>query len=279
MWEKSSKKCAYCGAHGKLTREHIIADFLYRESPDQKLGYNQRADRFMTWEAKLNDVCQACNNGPLSELDGYAAEFLKSIDYCKTYCSDANVRFAYDYDMLFRWLLKVSFNASRTTSEPSSALRECAPYILGCGKRPSAAFLAVEVVRDTPIPEREKRSLPGIARDWEFIPTKMFRVGPGILVPPRHHREELPGHVLRFVAINAWYFIFALVPHPAPRSSRCQLQRVFQELYPCATMLKPASQRAEVRVSTRTGLDAYRTQGLRVADQWRQYLAEHPDLQ
>ena len=70
-----------------MTKEHIFPSFLYRQFPDHKFGYNPRADRFLTCEAQIRDVCQRCNNGTLSELDAYAKRFLTSIACEQTYRS------------------------------------------------------------------------------------------------------------------------------------------------------------------------------------------------
>src|SRR6266850_835259 len=116
-----------------------MADFLYRESPDQKVGYNQRADRFMTWEAVVRDVCDKCNNGPLSTLDGYARNFLSSINYKRTYVESARMEFEYKYDLLLRWLLKVSYNAARALSTVQPLLQDSVAYIRDGGDRPALA--------------------------------------------------------------------------------------------------------------------------------------------
>ena len=40
-----------------------------------KFGFNLQADRFISWEAQIKDVCSACNNELLSKVDVYAKRF------------------------------------------------------------------------------------------------------------------------------------------------------------------------------------------------------------
>jgi hypothetical protein len=268
---RSRTDCAYCGKHGNLTREHIVPGFLYRQFRDQKFGYNSRADKFMTWEATARDVCADCNNGPLAQLDQYARLLLDTIDCRSTYTDRVTLKFPYDYDLLVRWVLKVSFNAARSLSTLPTLLRDCVPYILGGDRSPAIAFVAVEVVRDTPISDSERAMLPDVTRDWSHIPTQMFRVGPALLVPPISSKEELPPYSLRFVAINAWYFAVCLVNSSQSRADRRRLVRLYRQVTPDAVILSKQDRSATVRVSRKTSLEAYAAQGLRVAEQWREY--------
>jgi hypothetical protein len=268
---RSHPGCAYCGKHGNLTREHILPGFLYRQFPDQKLGYNSSADKFMKWEATVRDVCAACNNGPLSQLDQYARVLLENIDCGRTYTERATLRFRYDYHLLVRWLLKVSFNAARGLSTPPTLLSNSVPYILNAEMPPVIAFVAVEVIRDTPISESERATLPEAARNWRHVPTQMFRVGPALLVPPMSGKDALPPYCLRFVAINSWYFSVCLVASSQDRADRRRLVRLFRQLEPDAVILGGNNSSATVRVSRKTFAEAYALQGRRTAEKWRQY--------
>jgi hypothetical protein len=256
-----------------MTREHIIPNFLYREFPNQKLGYNQRADKYMTWEAVVRDVCERCNGGPLSALDNYARTFLKAVKYERTYETTADITFSYDFDLLARWLLKVSFNAARALSRAPALLKATVPYILRGEIRPSIAFLSIEVLRDTPVPDSERHHLPSEGRDWHHIPTRMFRIGPGGLNLSPIQSLGVPEYCYRFVEINAWFFTICLVPTAAERPMKRRLLRLYRSALPDATILTPYGHAESVRVSRRTSLEAYAQQGTRVARQWQEYLA------
>ena len=269
MPDKTS--CAYCGGPGPMTKEHIFPKFLYRQFPTQKLGYNERADRFMSWEAQVRDVCEGCNNGALSKLDQYAREFLTAMRCERTYQNAEQLEFDYDYSLLLRWLLKVSYNAARALSTVPSLLQAAVPFIRdGEAARPEIAFLSVEVVRDTPIPDAIRQDLPPDARDWRYIPARMFRVGPGILHDPRGGVPQVE-YSIRFVAINAWYFTVCLVEPGTDRASRRRIATSYRSFVPDSVPLRSLDTRARINVSRRTGTAIYAPQGLRVADQWRDY--------
>jgi hypothetical protein len=72
----------------------------------------RRANAEIEGEPKLRDVCQACNNGALSQLDAYICELFHRY-FIHIYQRHAIVRFEYDYHRLKRWLLKMSFNSAR----------------------------------------------------------------------------------------------------------------------------------------------------------------------
>ena len=270
---KAAACCAYCGGQGPLTKEHIIPRFLYRQFPQQKLGYNARADKFMKWEAQVRDVCAACNNGPLSQLDLYAQQFFSSINCERTYTSRERIEIEYNYEQLVRWLLKVSYNSSRALSDPHRLLRESAAFISGTGTGPPLAFLAIEVVQDTPLTAETRRELPEEVRHWRHIPSRMFRVGPARLHEPSANYSP-PEHCSRFVAVNAWYFTFCVVDPHASRAARRRLAASFQAFMPNAVELKPHHHDAVITVSRRTGLEAYAFQGAQVRQQWTEYLRQ-----
>ena len=262
-----------------MTKEHILPRFLYRQFPNQKTGYNVRADKFLTWEPQVRDVCKDCNNGPLSALDAYAQQFLLAVRSDRTYPKDADITFAYDYSLLLRWLLKVSYNSARALTETPEILRQCIEFIRdGESEHPPVAFLAVEVVRDTQVTEESRDLLPSVARSWSHIPARMFRVGPGILVDPRA-REPLPEHLIRFVAINSWYFTLCIVPAGVGRRDRRRLARAYRSYHPDAVILSPEDETTSISVSARTAMDAYEFQASRVQEQWRKYASQaFPDV-
>jgi hypothetical protein len=267
----SKPLCAYCGGLGPLTKEHIFPKFLYRQVPTHKTGYNARANRFMTWEAQVRDVCEDCNNGPLSALDGYARRFLTALHCERTYAESQQLVITYDYLLLLRWLLKVSYNAARALSQTPHLLKEAVPFIRdGQTSPPAVAFLAVEVVRDAPLTADARGELPEEARGWSHIPAKMFRVGPGVLYEPRSPTPHAH-HCMRFVAINSWYFTFCLVGASTDRPARRRLLSSHRGFVPDAVVLSRQQSTATLSVSRRTVIDLYAFQGMRVQDQWREY--------
>ena len=101
-----SATCAYCSSEAELTREHIVPNFLYRANPRAKFGFNPKADRFITWEAQIKDVCLNCNGLYLSKLDSYAHQFCLENGIDRPITDEKTIRFVYDFSLLSRFLLK-----------------------------------------------------------------------------------------------------------------------------------------------------------------------------
>ncbi len=128
--------CAYCGSEGSLTREHLWPASLHHRlvAANQHTGSSfwlRRINREVEGEPTLRDVCQACNNGVLSTLDAYACSLFDQ--YCARIMQRyEKVSFEYDYHLLKRWLLKMSYNSARIhNSMELFAYPALLPYING----------------------------------------------------------------------------------------------------------------------------------------------------
>src|SRR5437879_13415078 len=70
-------KCAYCDRAGTPTKDHVWPEcFLERFGRGAVAGFSVKAQRVHGADYVVNDVCPACNSGPLSLLDTY---------FCKLY--------------------------------------------------------------------------------------------------------------------------------------------------------------------------------------------------
>lgn len=128
--------CAYCGSEGPLTREHLWPASLHRRlvAANQHTGSSfwlRRINREVEGEPTLRDVCQVCNNGVLSTLDAYVCNLFDL--YCVRIVQRyEKVNFEYDYHLLKRWLLKMSYNSARMhNSLELLAYSALLPYITG----------------------------------------------------------------------------------------------------------------------------------------------------
>ena len=79
--------------------------------------------------ASIRDVCEPCNGGPLSRLDTYAAD-LDQEYFIHVVSDPPSVKFRFNFHLLLRWLLKISYNDDRTR-EPPFQTEVFVPYILG----------------------------------------------------------------------------------------------------------------------------------------------------
>ena len=111
------KVCAYCGSAGVLTREHLWPASLHKRLLEANesagsLFWLRRTKSEIQGEPKIRDVCQACNNGYLSQLDYYICT-LFDLYLVTIRRRHESVEFEYDYHLLKRWLWKMCFNSAR----------------------------------------------------------------------------------------------------------------------------------------------------------------------
>jgi len=263
-------RCAYCGREGPSTREHIFPGFLYQLNPGIRFGFNRAAREFHNWKAAVRDVCETCNNESLSRLDSYAKAFYRVNECGRFFDQDSVVTIEYDYHLLLRWLLKISYNAARAYGDDASSHHRFIPYILRDKKRPGTrrVELCIEIVRDHLIEPSERRSMPAQMKTWRSLPPDMLRIGKAMMLGGG--RAETLG---RFFAMKAYFFYIVFLPKKADSTERRAVIDRFLETNDRITRLKPDKNRVRVSVSRRDALDVYLAQGLILEREWREYLA------
>lgn len=140
------KKCAYCNKEASLTREHVIPAFIYafqKEVARKAVGWNEVRKQMIGGEFKVKDVCVDCNNRVLGELDAHAKNLFKDAGLLVKNYKKETISFHYDYDLLLRWLLKVSFNSSRTDGAHASIFEPYVNYILAGEPVPTRTKVAL----------------------------------------------------------------------------------------------------------------------------------------
>ena len=145
-----------------MTREHVVPAFIYefQKSHSNKFtGWNDAAQAMTPGELKVKDVCDTCNNVVLGSLDNYAKQLLTASGIMAKNYTKKSVTIDYDYDLLLRWLLKVSFNSSRTTGFFSALFEPYRDYILNGTSRPPSSSVAVVADLAAPILLNEQEAL------------------------------------------------------------------------------------------------------------------------
>jgi hypothetical protein len=205
----SDRQCAYCGSSGPLTREHLWPASLHRrlmESNNDPKGlfWLRRANAEIEGEPKLRDVCQACNNGVLSQLDAYVCELFDR-SFIHIHQRHAIVRFEYDYHRLKRWLLKMSFNSARVhTSMDLFVYQDLLPYIHGQSLSAGQSVqLYVQLSYPGKVPPENLRDpeLAGAPAVWEPQDNRV-----GLLA---FNAEGVGRKVLRAVHLRSFSFFLA----------------------------------------------------------------------
>jgi hypothetical protein len=106
-------RCSYCNKQGTLTKEHIWPRSLITK---YEKNYNPRINAFYKGEAVIKDVCAICNNVHLSKLDTYLNGLYEKYLQHILLPGDAAC-IEYDYNLLLRALLKISFNSARAFAD------------------------------------------------------------------------------------------------------------------------------------------------------------------
>jgi hypothetical protein len=189
------KTCAFCDKEKPLTKEHVWPSGFLDRIGRISAHYSPKSGKVHGGDYIVNDVCQECNNVHLAPLDDY---------FCKLYddilsiplSANSTVTLNFDYDMLFRVMLKIAFNTARSAGseiEPFLRLRD---YILYGGNCPNGVALIAELVSPSYI-EDNSGPFPIIK---EVLPT-MYRSALAVLKTPNGKAV-----LARIVAVNSFFF-------------------------------------------------------------------------
>jgi hypothetical protein len=180
-----------------MTREELFSQFLQRADPSYRtfVDYQRSAVRRGRGPV-VRDVCRQCNNVRLGTLDHYGASLYRS-SFRHPVRIQTEVAFAYDYNKLLRWLLKLAYNDERSHCEPYK-IKPFAPFILSDEPKPPMPIsLWVGIVVPSPTtPEQQQKGLP------KFLYPERHTLAELFLKPP------IQEHVVfaRLVAFNAYVF-------------------------------------------------------------------------
>jgi hypothetical protein len=189
------KSCAYCGVVGAMTKEHIWAASLIRKSNDL-LMYNKDAHKFYKGEAVIKDVCAKCNNLVLGALDEYLSDLFDRA-FQRFLSPGERAVLEYDYDLLLRVLLKISYNAARSVGNDKAIKyhKKFVRYIVE-GTHRGSVMLRLQVVTSSRMVDLE-------GNDHGALNPEVFRCGE---VP--YNGALSDRFMVRMVAINCfWFFI------------------------------------------------------------------------
>lgn len=235
--------CAYCRQQGDLTREHLWPTSLHRRlmtlaEQKQSAFWLARLQKEIVGEPTIRDVCATCNNGVLSELDGYICTLFDRVLY-RVPAFDELVTFEYDYHLLKRWLLKMSYNSARVhDSADLFALGGMLPYILGRDDRLGKyTHLFLQMSYPEQVPEEER--------------TGAFSA----LYEPTNHRcghlffrvHGVGQKVLRAVHLRAFSFYLAFFQPGEKVRVMAHFDQVFTQTMQGTIRLSPAQGKTEVR--------------------------------
>ena len=252
--------CAYCKQERPATREHVIPSFLYafqKSFGDGIIGWNEVVEKMVGGEAKIKDVCAECNNGALSDLDAYGKHFLKGSGLLVHNYLKSSLSLAFDYPQLLRWIMKISFNSSRTDGAHSHLFEEFTPFILGKEPAPPRYRVALLAYLARPVELNESQFLnepfKTAARGARTFNPFLIRISYGVISADANFTLRLV--MLGPLVLYLPFFNPGTLPGHAASSIR-RLKKFAQG----AEELTPAKRHIELRAGDRTFLDLYEHQ-------------------
>lgn len=235
--------CAYCNQPATLTKEHLWPASLHKRlytanQQSQNYFWLSRLQRDISSEPKIRDVCADCNNVTLSKLDNYICNLFDDtlvnlVEYGQ------EVVFEYDYHLLKRWLLKMSYNSARIHNSPDTkAIKRILPYILGENEKlgRSVQLFVQLVYPEHPDPRDFGNENDGLC-SFLFYP-EIHRVG--------HMIFSVPGvgeKILRTVHLRSYTFFLAYWPIDGEWAEKEDFEQVFTYLHRGVCRLKPSQSR------------------------------------
>jgi hypothetical protein len=157
----TGRRCAYCDATGDLTNEHVVPDFYHKAFGETiSIVKTQTEEKAVSNPQEIGDVCANCNNVVLSRLDSYLAALADKFFSTIVQPGD-RVRFEYDFDLLFRVLLKVAYNVARTRNWPIAIFQEAREFVLGEKPHPSGFRMFLQLLIPTPVRKTHLPVTPG----------------------------------------------------------------------------------------------------------------------
>jgi hypothetical protein len=255
--------CAYCKLDKPSTKEHIIPAFLYRfqkQMENKILGWNDIAAKMLSFEAMIRDVCASCNGGVLSMLDASGKEMLEKSEVLVHNNTKSNIGIYYDYDLLTRWLLKLSFNSSRVNRKFAHIFEHHIQYMLVGKPRPQKNELSIVVYMAKA--ESVKEVVPGLE------PYMQLAEGSNLLNPflVRITYAATPSEApyeIRGIFFGPLMFFLILFREGISPGLAASETKKFQKRFIGSLILDPKRGHLNLHAGSATWLDLYTDQVLR----------------
>lgn len=206
-----SRICAYCDKEDTLTREHLWPKCIIERTPDLTARYVGSKNKYIGGELVIADVCAECNNKKLSDLD---AHFCSLYDryFHLFHENETGFEFEYNYDLLLRCLLKITYNVSRTIIKENNPFAKYRKVILDGGTQREDIVIKLDIV----VPSMED----GVKLNPHSVRCGSIDMG-----------RELDQCIVRCVAVNSFYFYVVLSKNETfPSTALDELEFVMHNL-------------------------------------------------
>jgi len=217
------------------------------------LGYNEAADKVTVGERAIKDVCATCNNELLGVLDGYGQKYFTSNKLDQAFTEERTTEVLYDYDLLLRWVLKISYNSFRTVDFSDDPFASLVPYILTGKNRPKQKFvrLLLEVIRSHKLTDEEQPRAQERFQKTGYVPCYKLCSGRAV-----NFTAEIPCHCRHF-QLNAHRFTFFLFPYKTRSAESDRAINFFRQQFPFAAVLDRESDKMSFNISPRDILEIH----------------------
>jgi hypothetical protein len=253
LQSQASACCAYCDGPGPLTKEHLWPTslnqrFMAHDATAPSHHFLERSpEKFVMGEPTVKDVCATCNNIKLSRLDAYACGLYDQYFHKRIERNDG-IRFAYDYDLLSRWLLKIAFNSARVHGSDTGILTYYRRHMIGQFPAPRQARFYLQLISPAVVTEAEEAATGGEVKAGTVFYPDMLRVGQATI--RGFELERITG---RSVILNAFAFSLFIGDRNVPEGDMRCLAEAFSKASPSARELRANEHSVEL---TANGFDA-----------------------
>jgi len=208
-----ARECAFCGASENLTREHIFPSSVISKYEGSLISLTDKSDSYFRSDLVVKDVCAPCNNGALSKLDG---EFISLFEtYMAVPITPGGIaKINFDYNSLLRFLIKVSYNSARASSDGKEAietLKRYVPFILGKNSSAPDVMLRLQIFTSAKKFNTQTNKVEGILEASMLRNAKIPYDGP-----------QCDSFIVRMVAFNSFWFYLII---PIETTSRLKRER------------------------------------------------------
>ena len=256
--------CAYCKQESLPTREHVIPAFLYRfqkEFESKVVGWNEVAEKMVGGEQTVRDVCQTCNGVKLSSLDDYGKKLLTDNNMLKQNFEKLSLDFSHNYELLARWLLKISFNSSRTDNVHAHLFERFIPFMLEGINPPMKSELVIIASLAAPLVLEESKEGYEVFR---VLAGGSGRINP-FIVRIAYGPKNSQSYTLRIVMFGPLMFsILIFATGTSAGAASIITRQLVKQFLPEGTLLSSTRSRALLKAGKATWMDYYGPQFMRV---------------
>ena len=238
-----------------MTREHVIPSFLYefqRTFEKSMIGWNESAEKMLQDEAKIKDVCFKCNNENLGSLDDGGKKILSDAGLLVQNFDQPFIALNYDFDVLMRWLLKISFNSARADGVHRYIFEPFIDYMLyGKGRVPRSqiALLAYFAAPEKLGPNRRNED------PYKKITGGKDLINPFIVRISYGRSSSSDDFLIRLVSFGALVFYFLVAPDGCLPGHAAVVIRRFIKTHSGSVELTPKSRFLRLTPGKETWLD------------------------